>query len=140
MEMQGAQSVKEFGLEAQMTPGPDLAMQRPTAPARIVVAGAVLSNSIKTFLFTSFVCITTILLSAFTQIRGQSSLDAPASYLDPILIDLLAFSAAAFLVVEGLTRLAQNRNLPLASQLTRTLRVAIGCGVMTIHVIQFLHK
>lgn len=76
----------------------------------------------------------------YVQLRGQSSIDDRASYLDPWLIDIIAFSAAAFLVIEGLVRQIQNRDVAVPKQITRAIRVAVGAGVMTIHIIQFMHK
>ena len=83
-----------------------------------------------------------ILVSAFTQLYGQNSVDEKtrASYLDPLLIDILAFSVAVFLIIEGLCCQIRQKDIPVKGQITRAFRVAVGFAILTIHTIQCLHK
>jgi len=94
----------------------------------------------KTFLMTLSFSLAGILSCICIQLRGERSVDARASYLDPWLIDIIAFSAAVFLVIEGIVRQVQTRDVAVSKQITRAIRIAIGAGVMTIHIIQFMHK
>jgi len=64
----------------------------------------------------------------------------PCSYLDPPIIDYLAFSAAVFLVIEGAYRLRQHATDLLSSQWTRAFRIAFGCAILTLHAMQFAYK
>ena len=61
-----------------------------------------MKNSNKTKIFGIIISLAAIITAFFVQLRAQKSLTEKCSYLDPILIDVLAFSAAVFLVVEGI--------------------------------------
>ena len=93
----------------------------------------------KTLFFVFLMPLTAVLLSAWLQLRNQSNL-AKCSYLDPIAIDIIAFLAALFLIVEGLVRVFKNKSDSMDIQLTRMTRVSIGFAVLTLHIIQFLYK
>jgi divalent metal cation (Fe/Co/Zn/Cd) transporter len=73
------------------------------------------------------------------QSRAETDLP-PCSYLDPIAVDILAFLAALFLIVEGFYRIYEHRDDRFVRQLTRAIRVAFGCSIVTLHVMQYLHK
>ena len=62
------------------------------------------------------------------------------SYLDPLLIDILAFLAAGFLIIDGLWSMVIHRHEPLWHHVTRALRVAFGFAILTLHTMQVLHK
>ncbi|MEN9626576.1 MAG: hypothetical protein RL557_904 [archaeon] len=97
------------------------------------------NNLKKTILITIFSSIIFSLLAVYIQINGQKSNNG-CSYLDPITIDLLAFIAGLFLVVEGFARIIENKDALLKQQFSRMVRVAGGFAIMTLHVMQFLHK
>ena len=98
------------------------------------------NNKLKETLIVTFVFSTIlIIISILVQIRGQNSVYG-CSYLDPILIDILAFSASLFLIIEGLARIIEHPNASLKRQLTRILRVAMGFAILTLHIMQFVHK
>ncbi len=80
-----------------------------------------------------------IFISA-VQLKGQSGLDYNASYLDPIVIDLLAFALSAFLIIEGAYRIWEHKNNSYKKQVTRSIRIAFGFGILTTHIIQSLYK
>ncbi|MCM8812383.1 MAG: hypothetical protein NC924_00415 [Candidatus Omnitrophica bacterium] len=63
-----------------------------------------------------------------------------ASYLDPITIDIVAFLIGFFLSGEALAEIFRQKDLPPRRQFLRCIRVAIGVSIITIHVMQFLHK
>ena len=94
----------------------------------------------KTKLFTAGLCLVVIIVALTVQLRGQSFVQGGCSYLDPITVDLLAFAVAIFLVIEGTYRLSEHKNMGLKRQLTRSIRIAIGCAIITIHVLQFFAK
>ncbi len=100
----------------------------------------VMKNSTKTMIFTIGLSGLTILIAIFVQLFGQSKVTLVCSYLDPILIDVLAFSAAIFLVVEGIYRIIEHKDAQLKRQFTRSIRIAFGCAIITLHVIQFFYK
>ena len=75
-----------------------------------------------------------------TQVYGQSSISTACSYLDPIYIDILAFIAALFLIVEGGHSIYKNKNLGLKKQLGRILRIILGFSILVLHTMQFIHK
>jgi len=97
-------------------------------------------NLRKTIILTVFLCLIVIVLVSFIQIYGQSEITQQCSYLDPVTIDLLAFFAALFLFFEGIIRVFKHSNETVKEQLTRVLRIAIGCAIITLHTIQFIHK
>ncbi len=94
----------------------------------------------KTKLFTAGLCLIVIIIALIIQLKGQSFAQGGCSYLDPIIIDLLAFAVAIFLVIEGIYRLNEHKNMGLKGQLTRSIRIAVGCAIITIHVLQFFAK
>jgi len=99
------------------------------------------SNALKrTLIVTLIVCLIVIAIATYVQLTGQSKLTEKCSYLDPITIDLLAFTAALFLFVEGIIRIIEHSSASLKRQLTRIIRVAFGTAIMTLHIIQFIHK
>jgi predicted tellurium resistance membrane protein TerC len=62
------------------------------------------------------------------------------SYLDPISIDLIALIVGLFLVIEGLVDIfGHSESLP-RSQWTRVTRICFGASILTIHIMQFIHK
>ncbi len=98
-------------------------------------------NKLKTtLLFTLVLSLMTIALAITVQLKGESSVKIDCSYLDPITIDILAFIAGLFLIIEGFFRIYEHPNASLKSQFTRCIRVAGGCALLTLHILQFVHK
>ena len=98
-----------------------------------------MKNSNKTILFTLIFVLTCVIIVTIIQLTNQSSLPK-CSYLDPISIDLLALIAALFLFVEGIYRIKEHIHAPLKNQITRSIRVAFGASILTLHIIQFFFK
>lgn len=98
-----------------------------------------INNLRNTVIFTLFLSLFTI-ISAFLVQKNANNNISKCSYLDPILIDVLAFLAALFLLIEGVYSIMKNKNQPLRQQWTRSIRIAFGCGILTLHLMQFLHK
>ncbi|VVB79017.1 Uncharacterised protein [uncultured archaeon] len=94
----------------------------------------------KTLIFTFIFCLVVITIIVLVQLYGQNKISIGCSYLDPITIDFLAFFAALFLFIEGFARIFEHPNSTIKMQLTRTFRIAFGCAIMTLHIMQFLHK
>ena len=92
-----------------------------------------------TLLTTLLTSLIAIILAITVQLNGQKSLNA-CSYLDPIIIDILAFLAGVFLIVEGLARIFEHPNATIKRQLTRIIRIAAGFAILTLHIMQFIHK
>lgn len=99
-----------------------------------------MKNLKKTLIVTSVVCFVIISVSAIIQITGQNKITFACSYLDPIIIDILALSAALFLIIEGFVRIFKHSKATLLSQATRIIRISFGFAIVTLHVIQILHK
>lgn len=98
------------------------------------------SNLRKTIILAIILCMAIIVFVGYIQLYGQSTIISKCSYLDPIAIDLLAFVAALFLFFEGVIKIFKHPNATIKNQLTRVLRVAFGCAIMTLHIIQFFYK
>lgn len=79
-------------------------------------------------------------LLAFLVQRNAHQQVPRCSYLDPVTIDVLAFLAGVFLIIEGLYRIIEHKKEPLRKQLTRALRIALGCAILTLHAMQVVHK
>ncbi len=97
------------------------------------------NNFKKTLVVTILSSLLFSLLAAYIQFNGQKSANS-CSYLDPITIDLLAFIAGLFLVIEGFARIIEHKDASLKMQFSRMVRVAGGCAIMTLHLMQFVHK
>ena len=99
-----------------------------------------MKNINKTIIFTTILS-SIFMISAFVvQLRGQNNLKKGCSYLDPILIDVLAFCVAFFLVIEGIYGIFKYKEEPLKSQITRSIRIAVGFTILALHTMQFIHK
>jgi len=94
----------------------------------------------KTLTLTIIISLIIIILVTLIQIYGQNKIVQGCSYLDPITIDFLAFFAALFLVIEGFARIFEHKKASLGRQSTRIIRIAFGFAIITLHVIQFIHK
>ncbi|KKQ94993.1 MAG: hypothetical protein UT66_C0015G0003 [candidate division CPR2 bacterium GW2011_GWC1_39_9] len=80
-----------------------------------------------------------ILIAVYIQFTGQSKINASCSYLDPITIDILAFLAALFLVIDGISDLFSVKSLN--GRIWRIYtRTFFGVAIVTLHIIQFIHK
>ena len=99
-----------------------------------------MKNLTKTLIFTTILSLLAITLTIYIQINGETTLDLKCSYLDPIIIDILAFSVGLFLVIEGTARILEHPNASLKRQLTHPIRIAMGCAIVGIHILQFVHK
>jgi hypothetical protein len=94
----------------------------------------------KTLFFTIFLSFLVVIFVSYMQIYSQKKIVTSCSYFDPITIDLLAFFAALFLVIEGFVRIFEHPNASLKRQFTRMIRIVFGFSILTLHIIQFLHK
>ena len=99
-----------------------------------------MKNYTKVKLFTLIFCVFVILITLFIQLSGQDMVKFRCSYLDPVTIDFLAFGVGIFLFFEGIYRISEHKNMGMKRQFTRIIRVGIGCAIITLHVLQFLHK
>lgn len=94
----------------------------------------------KTKAWTLTAALLTIAVVLLVQFRAERTIPINCSYLDPITVDYLAFIAGFFLIFEGIYRLHEHKYAPLSKQFTRILRIAFGCSIVTLHILQFLHK
>ncbi len=100
-----------------------------------------MKNLHKTLLFTIIFSLVIVIIVVCVQLSGSEALNnARCSYFDPITIDILAFIAAIFLVIEGFVRIFEHPNASLKQQFTRMLRIAFGFSILTLHIIQFFYK
>ena len=94
----------------------------------------------RTLSVTIIICLLGIALVICVQTYGNSDLKTNCSYLDPITIDFLAFFAGLFLFIEGFARIFEHPSASLKRQFTRILRISFGAGLLTLHIMQFIHK
>lgn len=97
------------------------------------------TNLQKTLGFILFSSLASACLCFYVQSKADESA-RPCSYLDPIIIDLMAFAAGLFLILEGLRDVVAHRECKVSAQLGRAARICLGAGIITIHIIQFIHK
>lgn len=97
------------------------------------------TNMQKTLGLAVLLSITTSITAYIVQRNAHQQVPR-CSYLDPVTIDVLAFLAGVFLIIEGFYRILEHKKEPLRNQLTRTLRIAFGCAIITLHIMQVLHK
>ena len=96
-------------------------------------------NLFQTLLVTyllSFVCIGAAFMLQYQANRSVKS----CSYLDPLVVDIWATVFAIFLILEGFVDIFSHKSYPLRSQLTKAIRVSLGFAVLTMHIMQFIHK
>ncbi|MFA5260751.1 MAG: hypothetical protein WC450_05930 [Candidatus Omnitrophota bacterium] len=79
-------------------------------------------------------------VGAFLIQSHANKLTNACSYLDPIAIDIVALLFGLFLLTEGLHDIFQHRLCHVKKQWARSFRVGIGCSILLIHIMQFLHK
>lgn len=92
---------------------------------------------------------TLILAAAMSSASGYSAYSiqtaankkvSACSYLDPITIDIVAFLAGVFLIIESLVDIFKHKDSLVHSQIVRCLRLCFGTSIVVIHVMQFIHK
>jgi len=99
------------------------------------------SRKLKLTLEISLVTIIMVIIIAFlTQYYGENKLNQQCSYLDPIIVDILAFTVAIYLVVEGFFKIFKNKQQTYKRQFLRIMRIGIGFAILTLHIMQFMHK
>jgi len=87
------------------------------------------------------ICVVTIIVAFLIQKNAERNLEGvKCSYLDPMIVDFLAFGVAIFLIVEGTWDIFENMKEPFKYQIPRIIIVAIGFAITTLHIMQFVHK
>ncbi len=99
-----------------------------------------MKNIHKTFIFTLGLCILTIASALAVQVNANSIIGTSCSYIDPAVVDILAFLLSGFLIVEGVYRIQEHSSYPLKKQITRSIRIAFGFAILTLHVVQIIYK
>ena len=94
----------------------------------------------RVLIFTISVSVIVAILINLVQYYGASKITQNCSYLDPITIDLLAFVAGIFLVVEGYYKIIIDNNRTIKNNLTRVIRITAGTTIFILHIVQFIHK
>ena len=97
------------------------------------------SSLSKTLLFTLFLSIASISIAFIIQSHANRSVRS-CSYLDPIAVDIFALAFAVFLILEGYWDIFRHKHYPLKAQVTKSVRISIGFAILTIHIMQFIHK
>jgi hypothetical protein len=98
-----------------------------------------MKNSQKTLCLTAILSALAVITSSIIEVKSKDN-RLNCSYLNPILIDFLAFGAGLFLIFDGIYRILEHKDASLKKQFTRSVRIALGCTLVTIHLIQFLNK
>lgn len=99
-----------------------------------------MKNLHKTLLFALILSLIAASMTLYLQLTLEDLIKQKCSYLDPAIIDGLAFLVTLFLIIEGLIRIFEHPNASLKRQLTRTIRIAIGFAILIIHIQHLLHK
>ncbi|MBW3004196.1 hypothetical protein KY328_03560 [Candidatus Woesearchaeota archaeon] len=89
--------------------------------------------------FTPLSAIIGALSGALLQLNGQDPVNG-CSYLDPITVDIFAILFSLFLIIEGVYKIIKDIDKPFWSNFTRFVRISLGFAVLTIHILQFVHK
>ena len=97
------------------------------------------TNLFQTLVTTCLLSLGCIFIAFMVQYQANRSVSS-CSYLDPIIIDILAIVLAIFLIIEGFVEIFRYRDYSLTRQLTRSIRVCLGFAILTIHLMQFIHK
>jgi len=93
----------------------------------------------RTLLVTCLLSLAGILVAFLLQNKANHSVNS-CSYLDPISVDIWAMLLAVFLIGEGLHDIFRSKHQLLKNQLTKSIRVSLGFAILTIHLMQFMHK
>lgn len=80
-----------------------------------------------------------IIVVLFVQLTAEKDIPA-CSYLDPITMDILAFSVTLFIIIEGTYHILEKKQDTAGRQWCRAIRVAAGMSIFAVHVLQFMHK
>lgn len=98
-----------------------------------------MNSSRKALLLAGFLSLFASMLAFLVQNNGERSVNR-CSYLDPLLIDIFAFMAAVFLVIEGIYTIVMHQKDTLKWQILACIRIAIGFAIITLHIMQVVHK
>lgn len=90
--------------------------------------------------FTGLLSTAAVAAAFFTQRRAEGNLVEKCSYVDPALIDVLAFAAAVFLVVEGLHQIVEHDHWSRTDRIGIAVRIAFGFAILTLHTMQVFYK
>ena len=93
----------------------------------------------KTYALTTALSIIAIIIASIAQIFQTVYLRG-YPYLNPFIIHLLAFFGGTFLIFEGIYRIHQHKRESMKRQLTRSIRIALGFAIITIHIVQITFK
>jgi hypothetical protein len=96
-------------------------------------------NLSRTLLVTGLLSLGSVFAAFMIQNQANRSTGS-CSYLDPIAIDIWATVFALFLILEGFLDILKYKNSSLKSQLTKSIRVSLGFAILTVHLMQFIHK
>ena len=95
----------------------------------------------KNLTMTVFCVLIVMIIISLIQMSGQNYLAGnPCSYIDKVFTDILAMSAALFLIIEGLYRMFEHKEYEFRHQLTRIIQVCIGSAIVLLHIMQVLYS
>jgi hypothetical protein len=97
------------------------------------------TNFSKTLLVTGLLSLAGIFVASVLQYQANHAVRS-CSYLDPISVDIWAMLFAVFLIWEGFSDILRFKHYFLKNQLTKSIRVGLGFSILTIHLMQFVHK
>ena len=97
------------------------------------------TNFFKTLLVTYLISLGGIFVAFTIQYQANRSVSG-CSYLDPISVDIWATILAIFLILEGFWDIFKHKHYLLKDQFTKSIRVGLGFAILTIHIMQFIHK
>jgi uncharacterized integral membrane protein len=98
-----------------------------------------MKNLTKTLIFTFIISLLMIISAFFVQVNANNK-TLKCSYFDPVIVDILAFFGAFFLIIEGFYRIFEHKTKSLKNQISRSIRIAFGFSIITLHIIQLLNK
>jgi len=79
-------------------------------------------------------------LAAYLMQSNVGAKQGSCSYLDPLEIDIFAFLAGIFLIIESSVIIFKDKKALFKQSITRYLRMSIGFSITTIHITQVIHK
>jgi len=97
------------------------------------------SNVKKIILFALFMSLVFSFTAYLIQINNGIN-QYSCSYLDPLGIDIFAFLIGVFLIIESAVSILKDRKALFKYNITRCLRMSVGFSIITIHIMQVIHK
>lgn len=91
-----------------------------------------------TLAYTWGISVFAIVFSWVMQKSFESDL-VKCRYVDPWMIDILAFAAGIYLILDGFAEIKQHKHAVWKNHIGRMVRIGIGFAVITLHLLYVVH-